>query len=88
MLGGMLTSAMMSRARWRSIDDSPRWHLVHGQPEQALRVLSNLARRNGTAIPPAVRLREAAKAREKAFLKEVLRVGRTRKWILIAVFCW
>ena len=64
---------------------------MHGQPEQAMKVLSNLARRNGTAIPPGVRLREAAKApgEEKAvFLWEVMRVASTRKWILIAVFCW
>ena len=68
---------------------------MHGQSEQAMRILKNLARRNGTSIPPGVSLREAGKTnseggeeKESLFLWEVMRVAKTRKWILIAVFCW
>ncbi|KAH7424998.1 hypothetical protein KP509_11G036300 [Ceratopteris richardii] len=46
--------------------ESPRWYLVRGRTEDALRVLRSVARRNGTVVPDSIVLRMDVDGEEHA----------------------
>ena len=78
------------------IPESPRWLLLNGRPEAALRVLQRTARGNGLSLPPGATLRSAG-ARPAAGaaagppaegVTSLFKYRKVAGWTLIMMFSW
>lgn len=65
----------------RYVPESPRFLLVHGREEEARRVLDQVARENGTALPPGLRL--TVPPAPRAALRDLWRRPYTRTTALL-----